>query len=68
MTCYDISALIIAIRAALPVSNLKIFEETLCRAVTSPMASDDFRFAAGIEPRETDHRPFRPKVITGGRA
>jgi hypothetical protein len=67
MTGFDIGALIIAIRAAVPTAKLKVFEETLYRAAMSPCASDELRWALGIEPRESGpHRPF--SVIPGGAA
>ncbi len=65
MTGYDIGALIIAVRATLPTSKLRTFEETLYRAATSPCASDDLRMAVGIEPRP---RLGRFEVIKGGAA
>jgi hypothetical protein len=64
MTGYDMGALIIAVRATLPTSKLKTFEETLYRAALSPLASDDLRMAAGVEPRP---RFDRFEVIQGGR-
>jgi hypothetical protein len=63
---YDFGSLIVAIRTVLPTSKLPIFEDMLVRAATSPMASDDFRQAVGLEPREPSTRKF--EVITGGAA
>jgi hypothetical protein len=69
MSAYDIGALIIAVRAALPTSRLADFQETLYRAATGPMASDDLRIACGLEPRD-DEPPSKRKfdVIAGGAA
>jgi hypothetical protein len=65
MNAFDIGALIIAVRHTLPTNKLKGFEDLLYRAALSPNASDEFRWALNIEPREK-MRPF--EVITGGAA
>jgi hypothetical protein len=65
MNAFDIGALIIATRATIPTNKLKAFEELLYRAALSPNASDEFRWALNIEPREPK-RPFT--VIPGGAA
>ena len=51
MSMYDLGAVIIAVRAALPTNRLQVFEETLYRAAMSPHASNDLREAIGLKPR-----------------
>jgi hypothetical protein len=64
---YDLGALFIAIRNVLPTNKLTEFEDLLYRAALSPHASEAFRWAMNIEPRESAaHHPF--EVITGGAA
>jgi hypothetical protein len=67
MNGYDLGALIVAVRAVLPTAKLKDFDDMLLRAATSPCASDDLRFAVGLEPRgDEPSGPGRKfKVIPG---